>query len=1102
MRRTPTPNQKKAIETFSANLSVHAGAGTGKTFVLVERFVEIIRKKLARPNEILAITFTEKAANEMKARIVDLLKKEGLNEARREIENAYIGTIHAFSARLLKEHPLEAGIDPNFRVVEEDEANLFQELASRQVIEHHFEEPDVFELLHRYSERAVRAGVKEIYEKIRVSGHTIENAVKIESKVSPGKFKKEVLNALDSLSRFDSKKESAEKIKKFLENGAAFDGWIYIETLKQFSKEFTLRGKGKEEVSVFRDVFSRFLQCHIEILAEPAKKTFLKLLEDFAGRYQNLKNENACFDFSDLQSIALKLLSSNAPASESIRERYQRQFKFIMVDEFQDTDPLQVELISKIHSGNNLFLVGDSKQSIYGFRGTDPAIFETVSKQFEKISLTQNYRSREEIIHYINQFFCDAWSSNPDLLISAVAASKPPEPAIEVLEIEGEKGELAERLRIREARVLASRVRELVENQNYDYGDFAVLFRAGTSLHIYEQALRDLQIPYYSIGGRGFYEQHEIKDVLNFLTILENPFHDIALAALLRSPLFQVSDDGLFWLSRKIKANDPKSPFFDSLKNIDEIPELNDRDRQRVIQFKIIYEELLMNRHLSVSKTIERILEKTKYDIYILGLHQGKRHLANLRKLIELARELEIRDTVHLGDFVRYVKGLQIQEVRESEAQVEAAEGNVVKLLTIHRAKGLEFKVVVLPDLLRGRDPKKGCFTFDAQNGIGIKAFNPETSDFDAGYSFQMNRNLTNIRELEEEKRLLYVAMTRAKDRLIFSGARKAKKKEKEEEEDEDDLMTRIRRVIEKNQLESVRLSPERYQLKKGRKRRAIAELKGIREKLKAGEAIRLKENPALVSQVMKRAARIPALQFERIDLPVSAYLAFQHDHNHEEFKRVYELGTLPKLEIKPEELLAGETEETGMLSAADFGTLIHKILEHLVARKKEDSAHLQNLLQFYTGSLNSKNQGEAKRLVTQFLSSKIYGEIRRALRIIPELPFVLRLKKGIVQGTIDLFCETEKNKFVIFDYKTSQIEKPQVRETGENYRTQMELYALACREILGTAPQKAVLCFLRPNETYEISFEKTNFDRLKQNYEDLQENIIQYSTKLRKELP
>ncbi len=1095
---TPTPSQLEAIRILDRNVCVSAGAGTGKTGVLVKRFLRIIKQGLASPAEILAITFTEKAANEMKSRIVTGLKAARLHDARREVESAYIGTIHSFCSRLLKEHPIETGIDPDFRVIEEDEANLLKEIALDQLIEESFETEEIFSLLLVYGEETIRKRVKGLHEKIRISGTQCQEAVERQAGTPDVAIQTMLKESFRGLLNFPKRREQAQEVIQFLELKCVRD-WSAIEKLNSFEAQLDLRIKeGREETKKAKDLLRKFVACQLDAFAQPVQKTFGKFLVGFDQRYEALKKERAAFDFNDLELTVMRLLTSESQSALAVRQRYRQQFKFIMVDEFQDTNPVQVRLVELLSNGSNLFLVGDVKQSIYGFRGSDPAIFLKKDKEFgegdgrKRIVMTENFRSDQKLLDFVNPFFSTLWRDGELIYepLAANRAAKDISEPVELIEIEQEKDESRDESRAEEARLVAGRIQELVQNEGYDYGDFAMLFRAAESMHLYEQELRNFRVPYYIIGGRGFYHQAEIRDMMNFLTALENPLREIPFAALLRSPMFQVGDDTLFWISRRAKETGKLTSFYNGFAAWREIVEISAGEREKLERFEIIFNDLNHGkRNLNVSEVLEAILRNTHYDLHVLGLAQGKRHFANLRKLVDLARELEARETIHLGDYIRYIKGLVFQEVRESEAQTEAEVGNVVRLMKLHTEIGLEFRCVILPDLARKPRLQESRFLFDDEFGLALQVQNPETGEFENTFSYESAIERLKTRQTQEAKRLLYVAMTRAKEKMILAGTTKPSKNEKE---DSFTWFDWVKEVLKGKNLVVKRLSLETGSRRRSGFLRPLVEKKLIHCHLEKLEPIPLKKTPPETMQILNRLKPVRGVFFERIDLPVSAFLTFERDAAHEEYRQIYELGSPSvRTDTKSEEAITVEEEE--LVSPADFGTLVHKIFEHIVNWAAPTALPLDKWIGFYGRDFEDEARKEVRELALKFLNSQLISSVQKAKRFFTELPFVLKLQHGIIQGTLDLLYETPEGRLVIVDYKTSATSDSNLKEKGESYRSQMELYGLACREILGKFPQRAILYFAKADKCFEIDFRNVDCEMLRTKYESMQKSIIKF---------
>jgi ATP-dependent helicase/nuclease subunit A len=1074
--------QEQAVETVGKHLCVSAGAGSGKTRVLVERFLHLVIEQKISPASILAITFTEKAANEMKRRIVERLREEKLEAARRDVENASIGTIHSFCARILREHPVEAAVDPHFVILESAEAELLQERVLDDTVERLALEAEVFQLLRIYGEESVRKGILEAYRKSRNSETPFEAVLKRRSEANIDAFKSEInqivakiegVPAVDEVrgNLVESPQEALGALKGNLKGGAKY----------------------KEEISRLKELLQELVAFRFEEKSLAAKEIFIRAALEFEKAYEALKREERALDFDDLQLRAVRLLGSDSKVSRAMRKLYQEKFAEILVDEFQDTNRLQDRLLELVRREANLFVVGDLKQSIYSFRGTEVGIFIEKEKAFTRVPLQENYRARPRLIDFLNRFFEILWredaASFEPLVATRTEEGKRPRVARLALEQSKEKKKIEE-LRICEARSLARTIQKLHREEGVPYRDIACLFEATTSVHFYEQEFRRDDIPYFVVSSRGFYTQPEVRDVVSFLSVLENPKRDVPLAASLRSPLFQISDDTLFWLARKAKPEKEKSatPLLEGLEAFESIPEISAAEKEKLRFFKAAFERFLQKKEkFRIAELIEAILKATHYDLYVLKLRQGERRFANLKKLVEIAREVEAKETLHLSEFVRLVKGLETRDLRQSQAQIASEEGEVVKLMTIHAAKGLEFPVVILPDLGR-KEPADGTHFLLSEEGLGIKAWDGEAWDFRETLTFRQNKARLERARSEESKRLLYVAMTRAKERLILSGPHDPPKKESFHE-----MATWaqwVERILSEGEWEIETIPEAPREPFPFEKRKALAYRKPIQKRLEALSPIRLRETPAEVDSILENLTRKERTYFQRIDLPVSALLLFAKDP--EAYFQVYEIGVSAlaregTLEVKEEEIPDEET-----LTSAEFGTRVHQILEQVFLRRLV-SAKAESLAARLTQDLSEREREEIAGMIRRFLQSEQAEEILKSKSLHPELPFVLRLPHGLVHGKIDLAYRNDRGEWMILDYKTSSVDESSFTERGEAYRPQLELYALAVRQILGTAPVRAEAIFLRPGLTHPLPFEPGDFEKMLRKFGDLQLEILRF---------
>lgn len=1087
-------NQALAVRAAGKNLLVAAGAGTGKTRVLVERFLNLVRSGEVLVTEILALTFTEKAANEMKSRIRLRLHDLGLDRERRDLEGAWISTIHAFASRLLREHPIEAGIDPEFQVLESEEADLIRETCLDDVLEDACrEDGDMLAFLGSTGEQAVRSGLMTVLEEARAEGVPAASLIE-----SSRRLRREARSAF-SASGLEALLESVEEPELAREWHAwASRGpwdWQALEDYRLWSKNFGRRG-GKKTKETWKEITAacrNFAALRVEELGEPAFKAFETLALSLESRYEAVKRERSVLDFDDLQIAALRLLSGSSRVNRRLREDYTRQFRYVLVDEFQDTNPLQMKLIEALSSGDNLFLVGDFKQSIYGFRNADPDLFRErelryrAGKEGHLIPLTVNYRTRPEVLNVINPLFENLWSEDgiePGALEPDREASA--EAGVEVLVTESESGESLDRGRMREAGRIAGRIVQL-HQAGTPYGDMAILFRALKSSALYEQALKQAGIPFFVVSGRGFYHQPEIRDMLSYLSFLENPLSDIPLAASLRSPMFRITDDTLVWLARSVKAKKPETPLYQALLQSDAIEEIEAPQREALGRFRLLSEELAGARdRMMLSELLDRILDTTGYEQIVLAGDQGVRRYANLRKLVNLARDYEMKEALPLGAFLRTVRGLESREVREAEAQVEAEEsGRVVRLMTVHAAKGLEFPVCFVADLARDRYASESNRIVADRSGWSMKVVNPLTRDSEEPLLWKRIRENAELQEKKESKRLFYVACTRARERLILSGVHRPKKNPKESYRDMACWMDWVMALAGELPLDTAEVSKE---VRRKQGIRVPAERRGFRELLAVrafqpveglpvkealrqdGEAVRMLE---VISQEGKKPSRI-------IHLPVSAYAAFSS--NPAGYRRTYEIGH-PDSSDPPDEGIP-EEEEKRVMPANEFGDRMHRVLEYLDFSQTNPKA-LERLVRLGFHHADETVRREAREMLDRFLAAGIFREVKASRRVFRELPFVLNRRYGMIHGVMDLLFEDKAGGWHILDYKTGAGDEEKVRSSG--YDTQIELYALAVEEVLGKTPVSGRLLFLRNGWEKRIDFTGEDLEKIRRKTAEMQ---------------
>jgi ATP-dependent helicase/nuclease subunit A len=760
----PNPEQRAAIEA-EGRVFLSAGAGTGKTAVLVERFVRAVCDRGIDVGSILVITYTRKAAGELRARIRRELRERGRHDLARELDGAWIATIHGFCARLLRAYPFEAGLDPRFRELDGAQASVLAGEAFAEALDEFCarEEPERLQLLATYGTAALRRMLIGVYETLRSAGRELVLELGERAPLS------ERVDALRDASRCLAADAGATELQRANAAGMLdlLAGSPSPDRLLDLSAH---KVRGSERTASYEEARKVVEQSALDELAVRDRDLLQALLEGFARAYDAAKRREGVLDFEDLQLNARDLLRSN----EGIREREHLRFAAIMVDEFQDTNRLQCELIDLVAEGParpELFFVGDEFQSIYGFRHADVQVFrERRKSEGGGLALVRNYRSRPEVLAAVNHLFQDEFGDGFQPL---AASGEFPDPVfghpVELLITEKETyADTGVHWRRAEAKHIARRVRELVDEGAAMPGEIVLLFAAGTDADAYEEELRKAGLPTYRATGRGYFGQQQVVDLLSYMLLLQNRYDDQALVAVLASPFVGVSNDALVLIRRSAS----KRPLFTGIeKGLP--PELDERDAQLIRAFLQRYERLVRALpRVPLERLCEQIVAEHDYDLAVLTQWDGRRRYANLRKLARLARSYEELRGPNLEGFVRFVRDQEAVGAKELEAVAEEEGSDSVRLLTIHAAKGLEFKVVVVADAGRDkRAPDSDEILALSDGRFGFKVADPATSKRRPAFDYEEVRQAREEEDRAERLRLYYVAMTRAVDRLIVSGA-------------------------------------------------------------------------------------------------------------------------------------------------------------------------------------------------------------------------------------------------------------------------------------------------------------------------------------------
>ena len=794
---------------------VEAGAGTGKTTLLVERILHLIRADGARLDEIAAITFTRKATAELKDRIrgrlLDAVAGEEDPEARTRLQDALdnlesgrISTIHGFALNILRAFSVEAGLRPDIGDVDEIEHDARRDAAWRDWLAGALSGEDA--RLRDFLELGFPvADLEKIRDALLDLPELREHFPRAKD-ASPDEIRASIEGAFDAwaevgrrcLNEEDKAFQEIEKARNWLE---ALSGLSQTELLRElWNPGFKLnkrvgsavnwgdsKEEGGENLKRFRSGYDAFLQNSAGLISHEVLAGLVPLVREFAEVFEAEMREAGLLSYQDMLFLATKLVRENP----SVRGRIRESIRHFLVDEFQDTDPLQVELIFLLAGegdaadwrdarmdGARLFLVGDPKQSIYRFRRADIAIYHDVKEKFEALPngrvlrITENFRSTPGVVDFVNEAFSRVIHPEAGIqppYVELVAHRESADPAVFLIgkkengDEPGENGkENEEQRRKKEAACLAAAIRELVAEKRVEitdgdenarrpahYGDVAVLFRVRTGYAQFEDAFRGAGVPYITDGGRGFYDKFEVGAVVSVLSALARPADPLALAAALRSPLYGFSD---VQVTRYfLKTQEPTEELKEAVREIHLLHDMKKNSGARAI--------------------LEEIYRRTGAFELFLASSGGEQRVANLLKLLDMAHEFAAGGRRGVDAFAAHLEAQyeRGRDADEPEAFMEDRGGEAVRFMTIHQAKGLEFPVVALADLEGKVDSRRlqEKPLVDRQKGAVDLHLSSGSRRLDSlGFVDAIERE-KGFREAEI-KRLWYVGATRAEDYLLW----------------------------------------------------------------------------------------------------------------------------------------------------------------------------------------------------------------------------------------------------------------------------------------------------------------------------------------------
>jgi ATP-dependent helicase/nuclease subunit A len=1122
-KRVPTPEQAAAIEVSGLDVLLEAGAGTGKTGVMVDRYCRLVCDKGVSPDAILAFTFTDKAAAELRQRIRAELGRRA--EAGSElatgllstIGSAWVTTIHGFCNRLLAGHPVAAGIDPGFRILDAPEtARAEREAFDEALTDFLASEPPADsreELVATYDIDGLRGVVVAVHAELRSRGEAEPRLPE-----PPASDPVEAIaaaieaagQALEEMKEGDPKRELVEGALARLSEPRPPPGLDELRALRPGSKAAA--------ILPFREAIDAAASRSAEAgEGGVAYRHLAELLELFSARFEAAKERRAGIDFEDLLILAARLLER-----AEIGEAYRTRFSHLLVDEFQDTNRLQLRLIEALRGPRSeLVAVGDEFQSIYGFRHADLDVFRRQRELVEQrpdaelMALSGNFRSRPQLIGAVNLFGAALLGeSYRPLRVGAAApadepinraedtisAQRPPGPSVELL-LTGRDGWDEEEIELEpaidgrtplnclaEARAVAERLRQLAD-AGVDRGEMVVLLRAFTHLDAYEDSFERAGLRPYVVGGRGYWSQQQVSDVCALLATIANPLDDQTLFGALASPACGAAPDTL-WLLRA--AGGKRRHVWPALEHVaaggeaelaepERLADIPERERELLRTFFATISSLReRGPRLSLAALIEAATTETGYDLAVLMRPAGEARFANVRKLTRLAAEFESREGRDLRGLLDF---LTARAESDAEAQAAtAAEGHDgVRIMTVHNAKGLEFDVVAVPDLSRsllaGSRPPLLVLGRERPPRVGMQLRRLGSGAINL-YEYGDLCEEAKARDAEEGLRLFHVAATRARERLILSGV--VKPEPGRETKPSTPVVERLVEAlgVERDVDSAVAVPAPEPRL--GLNARFGPSELAVRVNLPSPERaaeLRATRRAAAVDRPLGEGP--PPLVERRPPIVPSRPLSYTAISAYEEcpyrfyMERVLGLGGHERTSFRMAEKSASgvaegsEATPSAREERTAQGAAVHALLEWSQANRWAEPSEELARRHAAAAGLDPERTDVTGLLepVRGWRGSSLAAEIAAATRVRAEVPILLGVGGTVLRGSIDLLVERDGEPPLVVDYKTDRLGASRPAEHAARYETQRSIYALAVADSLGAPEVEVAYVFLEHPE-------------------------------------
>ena len=1159
-----TLEQLQAINEKGSNILVAAAAGSGKTAVLVERIINKIIKYKIDIDKILVVTFTNLAAAQMKERILDAIYKK-MEENPEDIElqrqitllpKSNICTIDSFCLDVVKNNFFELDISPNFRIADEIELKILKQETLEELFEDKYEnnDKDFLKLIEIYTSYRGDDNLRDIILKIYNY---------IQSTPYPKKWLKEQVNKFNIKEKIDfsltqwgailfknakedfsyailqlqdlleiAQKENlrkteiifSEDIRK-LQKLNNTNNWDELyNALQEFffdrwSKDKDVTTELNDELKKRRDMIKNKVDYikkesiiyNSEIAIEDTIRMYdtMKIIEEivneFSDLFQEKKKEKNIVDFSDIEHFALEILiRESKPTPVAIK--YQEKFEEIAIDEYQDSNMVQELILNTISRDNNIFMVGDVKQSIYKFRQARPELFlekyDTYKlKQYKKetdnlkIKLFKNFRSRKEILDITNLLFQNIMSKeygaieyDKDEYLNLGAEDykegKDLIPELHIIDVNSEDDDIDnenEHLEnvVIEAKFVAKKIKEMIENKFLvsdkdknlrpaTYKDFAVLLRSTKNIaNIYEKELNIENIPVFCDATSEYLSSYEIQVIMNLLKIINNPHSDIPQITILRSMIGGFNENELLELRRNEKEKSFYISMLEYLKYDKAKEELREKVRSYIKKIDDWRED---SKFLSLDEFIWKLYLETGFYNYVSLMQNGEYRTANLKMLFEKARTYEKTSFKGLYNFINFIDKLQITSGDMGGAKIIGENENVVRIMSIHKSKGLEFPIVFLSSTGKKfniMDLNQDDILLHNDLGLGPKYIDSKLNvKFDT-----LSKKAIGIKTkqelIDEELRVLYVALTRAKEKLVITGIEKDLSKQMINKEKlikcyEGYQASKIDKNILKKYMryldyfELIILNNQQidkfFTLHVHKINEIVNNINETEKDHKIDITGLINNREINEDDIIKIKDKIYWNYKYLISTKINSMASVSELKNKAREK-------VEDLSYKEPKFIKDEIE----ISSVRKGTLMHLILLNLDEKEDYTAEKIESIIKkLVEKEIITKKESEVinTNKVLKFTQSTIFTELKNSKAIYKEQPFYMYVpakliyeedtdENVLIQGIIDLYYITEDDKIVLVDYKTDYVEDNNENSLIEKYYIQLKLYKIAIEKSL-----------------------------------------------------